>query len=223
MDISNLINAMLEGINPGQLSSRGEKPGYHSFSLSHQVDCLGLNKDTIKQLRGANVLDVGCGRRATLVRYLRRNGINAEGIDPTLEIEGDYLIRRSVSPTSRIPRPDNHYDVVLAHSVSTIWSVFSSLNDYACLKIGYSAELSADEIIHGEALLTEMFRVTKPGGKIISNPILDRHALYNQFNFTAPAFSVRLEYKDVKPNSEQDPVEWEATKTERGRSVFTKK
>ena len=60
------------------------------------------------------LLDVGCGRNANFVEYLRRRGIPADGIDPRVEKEADYLMH---SDASSIPRPDRYYDFATATTV----------------------------------------------------------------------------------------------------------
>lgn len=57
------------------------------YSAEFQIDLFDLNISRIKQ----PVLDIGCGSRANLVRYLRSLGVEAFGIDRYLKIHEPYL------------------------------------------------------------------------------------------------------------------------------------
>lgn len=71
---------------------------------------LGL---TLDELRGKRVLDVGCGKDARLVEYLRGRSINAEGIDLDLTRTTDYLMKGDASADIR--REARYYDLALSH------------------------------------------------------------------------------------------------------------
>ena len=57
------------------------------YSADFQIELFHLKVSQIQQ----PVLDIGCGSRANLVRYLRVLGIDAYGIDRFLDTQGDYL------------------------------------------------------------------------------------------------------------------------------------
>jgi hypothetical protein len=57
------------------------------YSPQLQLDLLGLDIKQIKQ----PVLDVGCGKTGGLVRFLRKQGIDAYGIDHQMDMQAEYL------------------------------------------------------------------------------------------------------------------------------------
>jgi hypothetical protein len=57
------------------------------YSAQLQIELLSIDATQLKQ----PVLDVGCGSRANLVRYLRSLDIQAYGFDRSLEIHAPYL------------------------------------------------------------------------------------------------------------------------------------
>lgn len=79
--------------------------------VSIQLRALGLIE---RKLRGKRILDVGCGKEARLVRYLKK-----QGIDPLVEkVDGEtFLMKRAVTGIREegIPRPDNYYGLVTAN------------------------------------------------------------------------------------------------------------
>lgn len=71
---------------------------------------LGLKVD---ELRGKRVIDIGCGRDANLVRYLRGKGVEAEGIDVELREENKYIEQVKAS---RMRKRANRYDMAVSHN-----------------------------------------------------------------------------------------------------------
>jgi hypothetical protein len=59
-----------------------------SYSVELQIDLLNLEITSLKQ----PVMDIGCGKEALLVEYLRGKGIEAFGLDRSLHEKKDYLI-----------------------------------------------------------------------------------------------------------------------------------
>lgn len=58
------------------------------YTPEFQLKLLKINFDTIKQ----PVLDIGCGSKASLVHFLRKNGIQAFGMDRNVS-KSDYLFK----------------------------------------------------------------------------------------------------------------------------------
>lgn len=87
--------------------------GHNLYPEQEQLQNLGLD---IGSLSGKKVLDIGCGRSARLVRYLKERGIHAEGIDE--EVWADqYTMKKD---WRKIPREDGSYDVVVSHMALSI-------------------------------------------------------------------------------------------------------
>jgi hypothetical protein len=57
------------------------------YTPEFQLQILGINISSLMQ----PVLDIGCGKNASLVKFLRENGIEAFGFDRLIETETEYL------------------------------------------------------------------------------------------------------------------------------------
>lgn len=79
-------NGFVKEIN-GELQPQVKQVVCAEYSPATQLAVLRLDIATIK----GPVLDIGCGQHAWLVRYLRKQGINAYGIDRFIEQPEDYL------------------------------------------------------------------------------------------------------------------------------------
>jgi hypothetical protein len=104
---------------------RGEECGRdYCMPIELQVKSLQLSKERIRDLirMGGKVLDVGCGKQASLVCWLRELGIDAEGIDPNVETDEPFLIKQTVNGSAQqtIPRPDNYYVLIIAHQNTSL-------------------------------------------------------------------------------------------------------
>ncbi|HTX90849.1 MAG TPA: class I SAM-dependent methyltransferase [Anaerolineales bacterium] len=87
------IQAVLEGLYPPALKEAlrriptvNEVP-CSEYSPALQLQLFRLDPVTLRQ----PLLDVGCGSRAQLVRYLRSQGVEAHGIDRSLKVTAPYL------------------------------------------------------------------------------------------------------------------------------------
>jgi hypothetical protein len=168
-----------------------EPPSYFQYSIERQVSRLGLDDNSLRAFRGKRILDIGCGLDANLVEFLRTRGIEAEGIDPVVKADKPYLIRAPIygliQNEGAIPRPDNHYDLVLSHGNSTL-RVFTDFKDTDMKTFNEMAEDEAHDLeerlafkrdnarafndgcLCGVFMLAEMLRVVHPEGKVVCYP-----------------------------------------------------
>ncbi|MFH1053920.1 MAG: class I SAM-dependent methyltransferase [Candidatus Woesearchaeota archaeon] len=70
------------------------------------------NLGIVPSILDGRVLDIGCGKDARLVYFLKRYGIFAEGIDPEVNKDTSFLMKANAES---IPRPDCTYDRVFSH------------------------------------------------------------------------------------------------------------
>lgn len=78
-----------------------------TYSPEFILDILNVNADSIK----GNILDIGCGKEATLVKYLSEKGLNAHGLDmecedSNLTEQEDWLLK---------DYPENEYDLIVSN------------------------------------------------------------------------------------------------------------
>ncbi len=163
------------------------KQGKRDYPYEWQVKMLGL-AERISQLKGKNVLDIGCGKEANLVYYLRKQGINTEGIDVRAPNDDGFL-RQNITNIypwdGSIMRGDNEYDAIFANSQNTLINALSDQKE-ASIKIA-SDSTGDDEFtmmmleedlkkmdVHAYATISEILRVLKPGGYFISSPDLNK-------------------------------------------------
>jgi len=148
--------------------------GIICYSAGWQMAMLGLEDEDIEKLRGKKVLDVGCGREANLVRYLREKGIEAEGIDSKAPA-GDWFIRQNVTNEypweGSIMRGNNEYDLVISNCVNILADTFSSHQVAVTVPLWREVE---DTKKMARSILSEMIRVVKPGCKVLMSPFLDK-------------------------------------------------
>lgn len=148
-----------------------EQPGgCAQFPLELQIRLLGIDKETLNRLRGKNVLDPCCGNRGKLVEYLREHEINAEGIDSNLEVSKPYLMRRTIGVDymgkGTIPRQEEYYEEIFMHSFAPIVYPLSGLRAFDRLSEVSGVKLEASLV------MTELLRVLKKGGRIVSVPAM---------------------------------------------------
>ena len=90
----------------------------HQYPVFEQLRDFGLTLRDVKNI-GGKVLDIGCGIDANLVRHLRDNDIDAEGIDPLVRGEEDFLIKQEVAGVKPnpgyIPRENSTYKLILGY------------------------------------------------------------------------------------------------------------
>ena len=87
------------------LDNKKEEKG--TYSPEFILDILNVNADSIK----GNILDIGCGKDATLVKYLSKKGLNAHGLDMECEDsdlteQEDWLLK---------DYPENEYDLIVSN------------------------------------------------------------------------------------------------------------
>jgi len=81
---------------------------YTQHSIVDIMSNIGLNHYTFL----GKFLDVGCGKNALLVNFLRCRGIFADGVDDELVVEEPYLMK---TDACSIQRPDDYYDFAASH------------------------------------------------------------------------------------------------------------
>ena len=150
------------------------RKGIVNFPLIFQRESLGLEDSIVEELKGKRVLDIGCGSEARLVRYLRQNCVDAEGIDQ-FSSSDPYILNQIIFPTP-IPRESGTYDLVVAHSLD----IFDSgLTKYGQIQkrveraAGIVSLNLEDPVKSARFVLCESLRVLKTGGRLITRPALD--------------------------------------------------
>jgi SAM-dependent methyltransferase len=141
--------------------------GFRLFPVLRQIENLGLEK-LLDKLKGKKVLDIGCGDKPKLVNYLRSLRIEADGIDSEIEVIFPFLMPQIVNSSNRIPKPNEYYDLVTAHSVSPLRIGFTSLRYQE--NFDFSVEVAQEE---GVAIIHEAMRVLKREGRFVVWPSLD--------------------------------------------------
>ena len=128
-----------------------KKNQYNPLQVLEQV---GLNLSGFK----GKILDVGCGRKARTVFYLKQKEIDAEGVDLELAVQAPHLMQADVS--DRIPRQDNNYDFAYSN-LSVFKDGMASIQNAQTQICGYNFY----ENLKWPLLYTldEVMRVLKPG------------------------------------------------------------
>jgi len=123
----------------------------------------------LKTLKGKKVLDLACGKKASLVYFLRKHKVKAEGIDPEIEEGESFLIKQAVygvnNSEGKIPRKDKFYDYIFAHS---------NLSFKLGLSSYHGREPSMENITNSIGVFLEVLRVLKSGGEFVCWPSLNR-------------------------------------------------
>lgn len=136
-----------------------------------QIELLGLARHDILALKGRRTLDIACGSQARLVNWLREVGVEAEGIDPTLNNGVPYLMKQWIggfgTADGRIPREDGTYQIVTANLCSPMITGFS---DIPGLKV------EPESIAKATGILFEALRVTASSGKFVCWPAITRES-----------------------------------------------
>jgi SAM-dependent methyltransferase len=124
-------------------------------------------------------LDIGCGD-GSLVEYLRKKGIDFEGMDASAPGE-KYFIKQNVHGIHPmhgcIPRPDETYDLVVGFQNATINSGFLSLDDIEYLSrhlYDDVKETHVNSVMNAQFIILETLRILKRGGRGIFYPEIER-------------------------------------------------
>lgn len=141
MDATEYYDRMAEGYD------RERDQGYHAFLDESEISCVAT------YLKGAHVLEVGCGTGLILsrIRSLTENAVGVD-ISPNMlsraKARGHQVIR---ADTTALPFRNESFDVVLCYKV-------------------------LPHIVDVESALEEMVRVLKPGG-ILAVEFYNRYSL----------------------------------------------
>lgn len=145
--------------------------------LELQRDILGLNESFLENLKQdkSRVLDIGCGETFELVKYLRIRGINAEGLDPRIKEDSDYLmgigLPKGFKEAGKImPRPNNYYDLIFSHCMDYFYNkIYVSGSEEERKKIEWDKNLPGMVTSSGLAIL-ESLRVLKHHSDLVIYP-----------------------------------------------------
>lgn len=152
------------------------KTGQVNFPANMQMPNLGITQAFIERTKISNrkILDLACGKKANLVYYLRDKRVEAEGIDPVLELHEDFLIKQAVTSIypnqGSIPRQDEYYNYVFAHQAYPITIGLTSTREYARL----GKEVIERLVRQSPIMLFEALRVLAKGGSFVCWPGLNR-------------------------------------------------
>jgi len=164
-------------------------PGTMQHPLEVQRDRLGLDDEEVRKLKAGSLLDVGCGG-GELVYFLRAQGVEAEGIDPKAP-GGEFFMRQSITAEypweGSVMRPDGSYDVIVAHTSNQLANAFST-QMHASRKVYERLSEKTplgrllmdaydlgkeDSYKTGCAIISEVMRLLKKGGRFIFSSYLD--------------------------------------------------
>jgi hypothetical protein len=120
------------------------------YSAEFQLKILRVDADSVLQ----PVLDIGCGRNANLVNYLRQNNIEAFGIDRLVENETGYIVNA---------------DWLTYNFNSKKWGTIIS-NAAFSNHVMYTAKYEKDKLKDYLLKYNEIINSLKPGGEFIYAP-----------------------------------------------------
>lgn len=150
-----------------------------NFDAEYQIQGLGLAR-ALRKFASLKILDIGCGRKMTLVASLNELGHMAEGIDPELEQESAGLTRQRVTALwpekGCLPRPNETYDLVVSYQNPVLNMSLSCLRN-----TNYLYDVLGGEFEHmirktdREAfpIVREAMRAVKKTGAFAIYPALD--------------------------------------------------
>ena len=149
-------------------------------SLELQLEVLGLNESFLEKLKQnkSRVLDIGCGETFELVKYLRLREINAEGLDPRIKEENEYLISMGLPKSSKemgkkIPKPDNYYNLIFSHCMDHFYNLIDipgSEKDKQRRKFEKTLEKTPGQLLRSDLAILEAVRILKLGAEVIIYP-----------------------------------------------------
>ncbi len=117
------------------------------------IECLGVSS-------GAKILDLGCGSIGTVVIPAIKRGINVVGLD----ISGEPIVE--LKKRIGFLRLNDHYDFLLQDMTAGLPFEDDIFDGVTCVAAIMHVEFSK--------VLSEIYRVTKAGGKIYINSFLNR-------------------------------------------------
>jgi len=126
---------------------------------------LGISLDS---LRGLKVLDIGCGLKAGFVKHLRKNGIQAWGIDRLLDVSevGEYTAN---AEALEIPDFGMQFDVAIAHFSAFRWGS-SFFVDTGIKRGALNQQDYEKNLLYMGYTILNLRKSIKSGGKLIIFP-----------------------------------------------------
>ena len=150
---------------------------------NHQLAIFGLTPDIIRRFsrKSFRGLDIGCGKGA-LVKHFREMGYGFEGIDKETSEEPYFMNQwvTGINGSGGIPRPDSHYDLVMAFQNTTLNMSLTTCMDEITRNIPPDYDVKIDFrkdvklSIEGQSIIYEGARVLRPNGRFLIYPSLDR-------------------------------------------------
>ena len=170
----------MKHINPKGYDWQGQpKP----TPVDIQLRVLGLTEGVLDELKKgrSRVLDVGCGKDAFLVRFLRGRGINAEGLDFRIQENAKenflitYCMPKGIKMANEIiPRPDNYYDLVISHCMDDFYNPVYIPGSLKAREVEKFEKTFNDSpmahLLRSEFAFIETMRVISCGGKGVIYP-----------------------------------------------------
>lgn len=184
---------------------------YKQTPVEFQLEMFGFDSKALKGLKGKRVLDVACGD-GSMVRYLRKKDILAEGIDSNAPSNDSHFMKKditSMGKSSGIPRPNKTYDLVISFQNSTINSAFTPWDFYSefipeddGMKDYYN-----NMCLQAQMMVHEMVRTTKPGGKVLIFP--SQNEIKAVMGLSLSQYNLKFSEEAIPKNSIINWVTWE--------------
>jgi hypothetical protein len=137
------------------------------YALDYILTNLGI--EDVSKLECKKVVDIGCGKDARLVRFLRNKGVLADGIDPLAKGNEDYLFRTTGSKTGK---ESDYYDLAVCHMAHFKDGMLVNMHLIKCM-VGEDAarQIYQNKKQEMYATTNEAIRILKPETRLIIWPI----------------------------------------------------
>lgn len=152
---SNEINTILNAILNNAVFLKTDKNAIfekticHEYSPELQLEVLGVTVEDLTE----PILDIGCGKKGQLVKFLNQLGLKAFGTDRTIE-ESDIFFK---ADWLDLQFPENSWGTIISHMAFSNHFIFHHLN-----KIGNFKQYAQQ--------YTHLLESIKPGGSFCYSP-----------------------------------------------------